>query len=113
MNATKEHFMVQGKRLDNGKIVQGYYFDNGEDFKDYCRYVVIVGDGHNEKRHFVNPATIEHIAMKVAPLADKTDWLLGYKCPNCKNSIFHSRKADVGLKKHCAECGQRLSWEEK
>lgn len=103
-----ERFMVQGKRLDNGEMVQGLrhlYHDkilivseNIMDFDDeFCA---------PEYWWVVDPATVEPVAMKI--IKGKVYPYLS-QCPGCRSIlkfdyVYHPRPG------YCGSCGQRLDW---
>ena len=101
-----ERYMVQGKRLDDGETVQGYYaFIPKSNFCAHDRHLMfVVGDDQDDLDcELVDPATVEPVAVK--PVVNKNTWQK--YCPNCNvlcNNPFAPRA------EYCGKCGQRLDW---
>ena len=117
-----ERAMWQGKRLDNGEMVTGYYVYTSGDDKHWILKL-------NEFKREVDPATVEPVAVKVEVERQRIRWggdvfnkcdRESYGCPNCNNTIsrqvFHKDKAVemIACKpRYCGRCGQRLDWSDK
>ncbi|MCL2216936.1 MAG: hypothetical protein FWB91_07955 [Defluviitaleaceae bacterium] len=111
-----ERFMVQGKALnddykDDGEWVTGYYrahpiySDCGKCVKHHNHFI----DGINGDCTYVDPATVEPVAVKVESLGES------HFCPNCGRLydcwIYKDTKPEQ-MPNYCDLCGQRLDWSE-
>lgn len=101
----KERFLVRGKRLDNGEIIQGYYLHNDGycDRPDGARAFIYRTD---YARDAVDPATVEPIVVKPR----KSDAGSSI-CPNCEHFIMQYEQSHGNITvPYCKWCGQRLDW---
>ena len=114
--------LVQGKRIDNGEMVCGYYTYVTEFGAKGLRKPKIVAQGDYGVIGFeVDPATVEPVAAKVTAKVETIDLSnnqLGtrienyntYYCPSCNEvltGITHIKNYN-----YCHGCGQRLDWTE-
>ena len=129
----RERFMVKGKRLDNGKIVQGYYFrqlrtsGSHEDKEALVDVIETAPASYSQTCFEVDPNTIEPVAIKVINKKETQEVLreynpvLGYKkigyiieaeCPNCGRTVRDTTNLPMEDNIGCRMCLQRLDWRE-
>lgn len=106
-----ERFMVQGKRLDNGEMVQGYYCIVEHDEEPIAIIVPTAISAHYKRNIVcgdvpVDPATVEPVAVKL----HKSDAGSSI-CPNCGRFIMQYEQSHGNIAiRYCKWCGQRLDW---
>lgn len=104
-----DRHMKQARRVDNGKLVQGYYIQGERGYilteKNIYNMVVSIEYHCSCRLIEVDSATVEDVAIKPIKV---NDLLHEYNCPYCG-------KAVKGISVHCimdycANCGQRIDW---
>lgn len=95
--------MKQARRVDNGKVVQGYYSVCIEPMDEPVLLHYVTDIENNSV--IVDPATVEDVPVK----PNRDGWI--WTCPNCNFALAlrHDGKVRTN-KKHCPECGQRIDW---
>jgi len=99
-----ERFIVRGKRVDDGELVEGYYRETqGYDCETlYLIHSILFAC----QDHEADPATVEPVAVRPLKSEGGSD-----VCPNCNKFVqryeqFHG-KVEIP---YCKWCGQRLDW---
>lgn len=106
----KERYMVEGKRLDNGEMIKGYYVhDKGleidlsldEPSTNYETHLIYV---NTDDCYEVDPTTIQPVAVKpiIKRIFDGTKEFNYEHCPNCETGIINKKY------KYCPHCGQHI-----
>lgn len=103
-------YQVTGIRVDNGKMIQGYYCPTSFGRFPVRPAIVIIGEGSSEPFE-VDPNTIQPVKIPVVIEGvygdfDKTPAYYKFHCPGC------SRVMDMSEEwfDYCPECGCRFDY---